>query len=226
MYSDTAEDSSGSNSSMGMRDEYTAAQTWPWLTCPVQHKRVDFSTTAAPHGDLDYKGRETPHEHCGIKTRFLQPYLHYSSSGSSRTRQTRPSADVRRETTACWQQFAFLRLPLHSDDWQKQLRPRRLTLHHLCWFVLSSRGTRRALQWMSDLTPLAQAAVEKALSAAAHPLHSPGVYHWLSLPGFSGCDNFGVHRELELFKNKHIHYTFSWKSLRSLIQTLRSRPYK
>lgn len=114
---------------------------------------------------------------------------HHAAAGQDKHARRRTSNE---RPPPAGNNLAFLRLPLHPDDWQKQLRPRRLTLHHLRWFVLSSKGTRRALQWMSVLTPLAQTAVEKGSSAAVHLLHSPGVYHWLSLPSFSACNKFVI----------------------------------
>lgn len=77
----------------------------PTLTCPVQHKRVDFQTRRLCTETLFVRAGRLLSSSAGfalLKLTFqahhLQPHLHYSSSRSSRTRQTCPSADVQRET--------------------------------------------------------------------------------------------------------------------------------
>lgn len=116
MYSGAAEDGSGRKSSMWTRDKYTAAQTWPVADLLSSARPGWFSAPTALHGDPVCQGEEGPRMlrsagfallKLALQAHHLRPHLHYSSSRSSGTRQTRPSADVQWETTACWQQSRF-----------------------------------------------------------------------------------------------------------------------
>lgn len=164
----------------------------PSLTCPVQHGRVDFRPRRLCTETLCVRARRVLACSARQALRYwnsLSRHIisgriciipHHAAAGQDKHARRQTSNE---KPPPAGSNLAFLQLPLHSDDWQNQLRPRRLTLHHLRWFVFSSEGTR-ALQWMSDLTPSPQTAVGRATSAAVHLLHSPGVYHLLSLQSF------------------------------------------
>lgn len=53
---------------------------------------------------------------------------HHAAAGQDKHARRQTSSE---KPPPAGSNLAFLQLPLHSDDWQNQLRPRRLTLHHL-----------------------------------------------------------------------------------------------
>lgn len=110
--------------------------------------RLDSPTTAALHRDLIGRGGTAPRKL--FRLRHIETHSQGTSSPSAfalflikqqwdKTNTGRASSEW---PPPAGSNLASLRLPLHSNAWQKQLRQQRLTLHHLRWFVFSSEETR------------------------------------------------------------------------------------